>query len=209
MANPFTGSFDDYLSPLAIGEDKITALACQFAKTYKHLALHSTQQFLPTPISALPTGQEKGQFLSIDVGGSNLRVGFIELLGHETETRRGSRSSTRRKAASNGTCDEGQDVRINRIFEKAWPIREHLKMDNAEDLFCWIGDCIAEVVRDSVRATLMEGGDAPQELVMGITFSFPMMYDVFHSIPNVTIRLSFVFTCIHLLCNSEFPSFLL
>ena len=40
-----------------------------------------TEHFLVTPVTALPTGKEKGKFLSIDVGGTNLRVGFVELIG--------------------------------------------------------------------------------------------------------------------------------
>jgi len=40
-----------------------------------------TENFLVTPVTALPTGKEKGKFLSIDVGGTNLRVGFVELIG--------------------------------------------------------------------------------------------------------------------------------
>lgn len=165
---------DDYLRPLAIEEDRVHCLACQFAKTYKHLALHSTEQFLPTPITALPTGQEKGRFLSIDVGGTNLRVGFIELLGDDADRDHVSTSS-KHEAALQDATHKAHDARIRRTFEKAWPIGEHLKMDKTEDLFNWIGDCIAEVVRDSVATALLGGEVVPQELPMGITFSFPMM----------------------------------
>ena len=40
-----------------------------------------TEHSLVTPVTALPTGKEKGKFLSIDVDGTNLRVGFVELIG--------------------------------------------------------------------------------------------------------------------------------
>lgn len=175
MAKKITnGDIDAYLRPLTIEEDRVHCLACQFANTYKHLALHSTDQFLPTPITALPTGQEKGKFLSIDVGGTNLRVGFIELLGDDADTAWGSVSSDHEAASRHATV-KARHARIRRTFEKAWPIGEHLKMDNAEDLFNWIGDCIAEVVRDNVSTLLLGKGTVPQELSMGITFSFPMM----------------------------------
>jgi len=179
------GGIDDYLRPLAIEEDRVHGLACQFAKTYKHLALHSTEQFLPTPITALPTGREQGKFLSIDVGGTNLRVGFIELLGDGADWDRVS-SSSDHAAASQDATDKVRNARIRRTFEKAWPIGEHLKMDNAEDLFNWIGDCIAEVVRDNVATALLEKEIVPQELPMGITFSFPMMYG--HTPLNFRLR---------------------
>ena len=47
-------------------------------------------------------------------------------------------------------------------------------MDKAEDLFSWIGDCIAEVVGDRLTADAARM-PIPDELKMGITFSFPMM----------------------------------
>ncbi len=184
MAKMINGVVDDYLKPLTIGEEKIYSLACQFAGTYKNLALESTDQFLPTPIDALPTGQEQGKFLSIDVGGTNLRVGFIELLGDAADTDPRS-SSPCHEATSNIPTSKIQRSRIRRTFEKAWPIGEHLKMDNAEDLFNWIGDCIAEVVGDSVSATLSKEEVVPEELAMGITFSFPMMYELFYSDPSL------------------------
>ena len=171
------GAIDDYLRPLAVEDDRVHCLACQFAKTYKHLALHSTEQFLPTPITALPTGQEKGKFLSIDVGGTNLRVGFIELLGDGPDRDHASFSSDREVTLQDGNdnAHDATNAGLRRTFEKAWPIGEHLKMDNAEDLFTWIGDCIAEVVKDSVATALLEGASVPAELPMGVTFSFPMM----------------------------------
>lgn len=165
---------DEYLTPLTIGEDKLHALACQFSTTYKQLALHSTEQFLPTPISSLPTGQERGRFLSIDVGGTNLRVGFIELLGDAVDEHR-TLNNFDHGASLPASAEQAAKARIRMTFEKAWPIEEHFKMDKAEDLFGWIGDCIAEVVEDSVSATILEGEEVPQELAMGVTFSFPMM----------------------------------
>jgi len=47
-------------------------------------------------------------------------------------------------------------------------------MDKAEDLFAWIGDCIAEVVAESLTSDDTKK-DIPAELDMGITFSFPIM----------------------------------
>jgi len=40
---------------------------------------------------------------------------------------------------------------VNRLLEKSWPIQEQLKNNQAEDLFAWIGKCVAEVVGDGVR----------------------------------------------------------
>ena len=158
-----------FVQPLLLEEATIHDLAFQFSKTYKDLALQSDEQFLPTPVTKLPTGDETGQYLAVDVGGSNLRVGFVELLGESADTE----SSAGGRERSRETIKRAQRPRVRRFLEKAWPIGEHLKVDKAEDLFQWIGDCIAEVVRDKIEA---DGAkmEMPAELPIGVTFSFPI-----------------------------------
>jgi hexokinase len=163
-------TLDSFVKPLVLDEAALYNLACRFSKVYQHLARTSQEQFLPTPVTRLPTGKETGRYLAIDVGGSNLRVAFIELLGETADS------------DGNSVADESRDTirmaqrqRVRRTLEKAWPIQEHLKMDKAEDLFSWIGDCIAEVVADNLTSDATKG-EIPTELEMGITFSFPIMY---------------------------------
>jgi hexokinase len=159
------------LKPLILEESDLHSLAFQFSTVYKDLARQSDEQFLPTPVTNLPTGEETGQFLAIDVGGTNLRVAFIELLGEAADDHD---PSTNGSEKSRETIKKAQRPRVRRTLEKAWPIGEHLKMDKAEDLFAWIGDCIAEVVSDRLSSDVHKL-KAPEELAMGITFSFPMM----------------------------------
>jgi hexokinase len=149
-----------------INTNALLDLAQRFSSTYSYLARTSTEHFLVTPVTALPTGKEKGKFLSIDVGGTNLRVGFIELVGELDGT-----SSCELESS------DSQDVfaKIKRGHDRNWPIGEHLKMDKAEDLFAWIADCIAEVIREAIEAT--SSAEEPpfgEEILLGITFSFPM-----------------------------------
>jgi hexokinase len=150
-----------------VNEDTLLDLATRFSDTYGYLAKNSTEQFLVTPVTALPTGKEKGRFLAIDVGGTNLRVGFIELMGE----------------AADAASLRGQHVhkspvpKIKRSYDRSWPIDNHLKMDQAEDLFRWIGDCIAEVIAEAIaQLPASEAMSSPfgDELLLGITFSFPM-----------------------------------
>lgn len=162
---------DAFLKPLILEESDLHSLAHQFSVVYKDLARRSDEQFLPTPVTNLPTGEEKGQFLAIDVGGTNLRVAFIELLGDDGDE---DEKQPPGGEKSRETIKKAQRARVKRVLEKAWPIGEHLKMDQAEDLFSWIGDCIAEVVSDRLNSDSFRG-KKPDELVMGITFSFPMM----------------------------------
>jgi hexokinase len=160
-----------FLKPLIIDESSLHTLAYQFSTVYRHLARQSDEQFLPTPVTNLPTGAETGQFLAIDVGGTNLRVAFIELLGDAADRHENPPNGTEKFRE---TIKKAQRPRVRRMLEKAWPIGEHLKMDKAEDLFSWIGDCIAEVVSDRLNSDAHKI-EIPEELAMGITFSFPMM----------------------------------
>lgn len=161
---------EKYVKPLHMDDNRVHSLAYEFSKVYKQLALDSDEQFLPTPVTKLPSGHETGQFLAIDVGGTNLRVAFIELLG-DADDRAPTGNGEER---SRETIRNAQRPRVRRTLEKAWPIGEHLKMDKTEDLFAWIGDCIAEVVSDRLNADMGKVA-APDQLEMGITFSFPMM----------------------------------
>ncbi|CAI7647979.1 unnamed protein product [Penicillium glandicola] len=164
---------EEFLSPISLDEAVLYKLARRFSTTYRNLALTSDQQFLPTPVTQLPTGEETGRYLAIDVGGSNLRVAFIELLGEAVDSDVRPTDATER---SQDTIRKAQRQRVKRTLERAWPIQEHLKMDKAEDLFAWIGDCIAEVVAESLSSDATKK-DIPAELDMGITFSFPIMQE--------------------------------
>ncbi|KAL5390672.1 hypothetical protein DPSP01_001745 [Paraphaeosphaeria sporulosa] len=162
MAKDFAGEASQAIAAFThfINEETLLDLAARFSEVYTHLAKTSLEHFLVTPVTALPTGKEKGKFISIDVGGSNLRAGFVELTG---ETEHGVHRSIE------------PNEKIKRSYDKSWPIGEHLKMDQAEDLFAWIGDCIAEVITDALE-DIPASVEAPfgDELLLGITFSFPM-----------------------------------
>lgn len=139
----------ELLDPLNqhVNDSDLHSLASKFSETYKHLAKSSTEHFLATPVTGLPSGSEKGKFVALDVGGTNLRVGIIELLGDHSP-------------------------KLRRSHDKAWPIEDHMKMDKAEDLFAWIGDCIAEVITAAIDES---GPDTFENIIpLGITFSFPM-----------------------------------
>ena len=112
----------------------------------------------PSRLQAPPSSQP-----DFSSGGTNLRVGFIELLGPgETSTDATAKDE-----------DGSERSRVRRHLEKSWPIGEQLKHNQAKDLFAWIGKCIAEVVREGC---LTWTGELPDEIPLGITFSFPMMF---------------------------------
>ena len=70
-------------------------------------------------------------------GGTNLRVGFIELLGKQPQQQDDLPPNSHHPHFAKSTD------RIKRHLEKSWPIADHLKNENEDGLFLWIGQCIA------------------------------------------------------------------
>lgn len=107
--------------------------------------------------------------LSVHRGGTNLRVGFIELgdVGFP---------STKPLEPPTINGENAKDGRpyARRHLEKSWPIAELLKKDKPEDFFAWVGKCVAQVIQDGRE---IWPGTLPKEIPipMGVTFSFPMM----------------------------------
>ena len=105
-------------------------------------------------------------------------MAFVELLGT------GSRDKIDGCAASvsngqkpapegdvNGTNGTARPPPTRRLLEHSWPISDNLKHKNSENLFDWIGDRVADVVRKGCEAFSLPRDTS---LPMGVTFSFPM-----------------------------------
>lgn len=152
-------SLQAFLQPLRNDITRLYALSSSLSITYRQLAAGSSELFSPTATTRLPTGREKGRYLAVYVGLHYLRVAFIELLGEE---------------------QVGKPSHVRRTLEKAWPIEDRLRRDQATELFAWIGDRIAEVIHDDLANSKV---DAPAEVAMGISFCFPIKYGSHHLIP--------------------------
>lgn len=101
-------------------------------------------------------------------GGTNLRVGFVELLAGGAGEASSEGASINGKGFSSFALES---PRLRRLLERSWPIGEQLKDQNPDNLFDFIGECISVVVRQACR----DWGLSPHnELPMGVTFSFPM-----------------------------------
>ena len=147
-------------------------LARDLCSTYLQLATHSSDQFIPTPLleSNLPTGQETGRCLAIDIGGSNLRVGVIELLSPAGDRDGAFNDTAAAEHPGSSTMVVGNT--IHKSFEMSWHIEESLKNGSPESLFSWIGKCMAEVIGHERGFPDNKTDDV---LLVGVTFSFPMM----------------------------------
>jgi hexokinase len=103
----------------------------------------------------------------LDSGGTNLRIGFIEIFDSAESSNPDHREDIH---AQNGNVS-----RVRRVLEKKWSIGEVMKKAIGEDLFGWIGKCMVGVMRDASEAW---PGQLLDPVPMGVTFSFPMMYVV-------------------------------
>ncbi|TVY34501.1 Hexokinase [Lachnellula subtilissima] len=154
-------SLDEFLAPLAVDVYKRITESVSLNSHFRH---------------SFEAGNDgEGRYLAIDIGGTNLRVGFIELLASDNEVQVEVNGNT------NGNGDYQYGSRVKRYLEKSWPIGEQLKNNKAEDLFQWIGKCIAEVVQDGIREW---GPEKREALPLGVTFSFPMIQ---HTLSEATL----------------------
>ncbi|MCJ1477639.1 hypothetical protein MMC13_006312 [Lambiella insularis] len=163
-------SLYDWLASFRLDAAQHRSLVHKLAATYGNLARHSNDQFLATPISRLPTGHETGEYLTIDLGGTNLRIAFVSLLGCQQDVQIDQLEEFLEAEPQSASYGD-QKEHVTKSYEQSWPIDEHLKVEKAEDLFAWVGDCLAEVV----EARFHDVENMPDEIPLGITFSFPMI----------------------------------
>ncbi len=84
---------------------------------------------------------------------------------------------------------DNRHSRIRQAFEKSWPISENLKSRHADELFAWIGACIAEVVQEGCEVFHLPR-DVP--LPMGVTFSFPVQQNTISDATLMSMGKGFV-----------------
>lgn len=111
------------------------------AKHEQNIAMHQTW------VHRLPSGNERGTFITLDLGGTNLRVCEINLHGHEKE---------------------GKEK--TQLDQKQYKLPEELKKGDADGLF----NFIAQELEDFVKSKGLDkeySKDRPMPL--GFTFSYP------------------------------------
>lgn len=111
------------------------------AKHHQNIAMHQTW------VHKLPSGNERGIFLTLDLGGTNLRVCQITLHGHEKEGK--------------------EKTELN---QKQYKLPEELKKGNADSLWNFIVQELADFIK-SKGLINMYTKDKPMPL--GFTFSYP------------------------------------
>ncbi|KAK6534544.1 hypothetical protein TWF281_005858 [Arthrobotrys megalospora] len=132
-----------------------TSLTAAYATGLKE----STASMLPSHIYFLPSGQETGFYLAVDLGGSTLRVAIVHLEGYKDPSLRGS------------PIDPSNPRPMNIVVIRSWGGAnvDHLKTLTGDVFFDWIADKIGEVVAEKFGKRMTD-----ELLPLGLSWSFPI-----------------------------------
>jgi hexokinase len=116
-------------APVARAAELAEALQKCIGKSY----VYDTSMMLPSHVYAKPTGMETGRFLSIELGGTLLRVAIIML--------------------------HGPDKELEIVKKRVWTITEVRKAGNPAAFFGFIAECVSELL-DAEKARKWRTGFA-------------------------------------------------
>ncbi|GAB7364588.1 hypothetical protein MBLNU230_g5395t1 [Neophaeotheca triangularis] len=116
---------------------------------YRERLQSSEISMLPSYHHTLPTGTEEGDFLTLDVGGSTLRIALVRLTGRRPGT-------------------EGDTLQTTRI--RSFPIDKAVRDLEGQKFFDWMAERIEDMLSEYNR---MEGTNNAK-LDMGVAWSFPI-----------------------------------
>ena len=108
---------------------------------------------LPSYNHLLPTGDECGTYLALDVGGSTFRVALIELSGRRTP---------------------GEEIKI--VRRTSFKINNTVRQLKGTSFFDWMAERIVETLSEQA-----EGHETSRPLSMGLSWSFPVEYGLLYS----------------------------
>lgn len=129
--------------------DTLLSISRKLQSQLKESLISSPQCMLPSHLYNLPSGKEKGVYLALEVGGSNLQVALVELRGQEVTHER---------------------LRVRRI--ESSPIEASMKELDGPAFFDWIAQKI-KVVLDKDEYT-HDHMQSTESLRLGIAWSFPL-----------------------------------
>ena len=126
---------------------KMLNMSYKMCRQYKLKLQNSSQCMLPSYNHTLPTGQEKGTFLALDVGGSTFRVALVELRGRSA----------------------GRDsIRTSHVSVS--PINDIVRQLAGTQFFDWM----AEKIQSTLAEFTGSHGTIEATLTTGLAWSFPI-----------------------------------
>ncbi|KAI9766417.1 MAG: hypothetical protein M1840_006523 [Geoglossum simile] len=136
-----TRLFEAQLHPPAL-----LAISNELQVQFRNRLQDSSACMLPSYNHTLPSGNERGTILALDVGGSTLRVALVELCGRQSL------------------------IEPMRILEmRSWTIDSSTRALKSDAFFDWIAAKVSEMLEKDKH---IHSNDAP--LPIGLTWSFPV-----------------------------------
>ena len=125
----------------------LLAMSAQLQDQFRDKLQSSKACMLPSYTHTLPTGNEQGKYLALDLGGSKFRVALVDLAGK----------------ANGGASMTIVKMRTVMIENRVRDLQGHAFFD-------WMADCINDLLEDP-EAKAAHGG---KPLGMGLAWSFPV-----------------------------------
>ena len=125
--------------------ERLLDMSRSMQEEYREKLRESDISMLPSYQHTLPSGEEKGDFLALDVGGSTLRIALVRLGGRD---------------------GDGLQMKRSRSFV----IDEDVRRLRGEEFFDWMAGKISEM---KVEYNFISG-TSEQRLEMGMAWSFPI-----------------------------------
>lgn len=146
---------DEILAWFEIPDEQVHRIVDAFVEQASS-ALESPQPqgipMLPSFVTSVPNGTEKGLCLACDLGGSNFRVCAVRLLGNSK----------------------------HEITQKKWAVSQALMQSTADTFFAFLAEKVDSFLRAHISKDLDELAH-DETLPMGFTFSFPVHQESLHS----------------------------
>lgn len=139
---------------------------------------------LPSFNYDLPTGQERGVFLALEVGGSNLRVAVVELGGRKEEEGKGhDHDDEHEYEHEQGRRLRGQSAMMRILHMKTSPIGVEVKGRAGRGFFDWMAERVGEILLLHHLHHLHQQDEEMEKekkaavpLHVGVAWSFPIEY---------------------------------
>jgi hexokinase len=147
-------TIDNFLSEVKclftapLDPNTLLVISTKLQEQFKEKLQTNASCMLPSYNHTLPTGNEKGKYLALDVGGSTFRIALVSLTGKDNE------SSMKIVKMSN-----------YRITNKVRALKGH-------NFFDWMAERIGETLNDPVVKEAQDECPLP----MGLAWSFPIEY---------------------------------
>lgn len=137
-------------------DDPLLLLSKKLKEQFREGLQTNPACMLPSYNHQLPGGHERGQYLAVDVGGSTLRVGLVDLKGR-------------------GTADDGDSTIVHM---DNYTIERNVRLLAGADFFKWMAWKIDSFVKKAIDAGRIskDGYESGVPMPMGLAWSFPLEY---------------------------------